>query len=92
MARKGPNVREFQKRFPDEDSCLNHLMRTRFGDRLTCFKCQKQATYYRTKGRRSFTCERPHLVLAIVTPAITIRRTTTIPPHRIGFIEHLQTF
>lgn len=54
---KGPNVREFQKRFPDEDACLNHLMRVRFGDRLTCFKCQKQATYYRTKGRRSFTCE-----------------------------------
>jgi transposase-like protein len=57
MATKGPTIREFQKRFPDEDSCLNHLMRTRFGDRLTCFKCQKQATYYRTKGRRSFTCE-----------------------------------
>ena len=57
MARKGPTVREFQKRFPDEDSCLNHLMRTRYGERLTCFKCQKEATYYRTKARRSFTCE-----------------------------------
>jgi transposase-like protein len=54
---KGPSVRQFQKRFPDEDTCLNHLMRTRFGERLTCFKCQKEATYYRTKGRRSFTCE-----------------------------------
>ncbi len=53
MAKTGPNIREFQKRFPDEDSCLNHLMRTRFGERLTCFKCQKEATYYRTKGRRS---------------------------------------
>jgi transposase-like protein len=57
MATKGPTVREFQKRFPDEDSCLNHLMRTRYGERLTCFKCQKQATYYRVKGRRSFECE-----------------------------------
>jgi transposase-like protein len=57
MAIKGPTVREFQKRFPDEDSCLNHLMRTRYGERLTCFKCQKQATYYRVKGRRSFECE-----------------------------------
>jgi transposase len=57
MAKKGPTVKEFNDRFPDEDICLNHLMRTRFGDRLTCFKCQKQATYYRTKGRRSFTCE-----------------------------------
>ena len=57
MAKKGPNIQEFNKRFPDEDTCLNHLMRTRFGERLTCFKCQKEATYYRTKGRRSFTCE-----------------------------------
>ena len=36
MPRKGPNVRSFQKRFPDEDTCLEHLMRTRFGERLTC--------------------------------------------------------
>ncbi|HUC51696.1 MAG TPA: IS1595 family transposase, partial [Xanthobacteraceae bacterium] len=54
---KGPNIREFQKRFPTEDVCLEHLMRTRFGERLTCFKCQKQATYYRVKARRSFECE-----------------------------------
>ena len=57
MARKGPSVREFRRRFPDEDTCLNHLMRTRFGERLICFKCLKGATYYRTNGRRSFTCE-----------------------------------
>jgi transposase len=55
--RKGPNIRAFQKRFPDEDTCLEHLMRVRFGERLTCFKCQKQATYYRVKKRRSFECE-----------------------------------
>jgi hypothetical protein len=57
MARKGPNIQAFNKRFPDEDTCLNHLMRVRFGERLTCFKCQKQATYYRVKSRRSFECE-----------------------------------
>lgn len=57
MAKKGPTIKEFNDRFPDEDSCLNHLMRTRFGERLTCFKCLKDATYYRTRGRRSFTCE-----------------------------------
>lgn len=57
MAIKGPNIRDFHKRFPDEDACLVHLMRTRFGDRLTCFKCHKEATYYRVKTRRSFECE-----------------------------------
>lgn len=57
MAQKTSKIREFQARFLDEDSCLNHLMRSRFGERFTCFKCQKQATYYRVKGRRSFECE-----------------------------------
>ena len=57
MAQKPSKIREFQKRFPDEDACLTHLMRNRFGERLTCFKCQKQATYYRVKARRSFECE-----------------------------------
>ncbi len=56
-AKKGPNIRDFQKRFPTEDSCLEHLMRTRFGERLKCFKCFKDATYYRVKKRRSFECE-----------------------------------
>lgn len=57
MAQKTSNIRAFQARFPDEDSCLNHLMRSRYGERFTCFKCQKQATYYRVKARRSFECE-----------------------------------
>lgn len=57
MAKKGPSVRDFQKRFPTEDACLEHLVRTQFGERLTCFKCQKQATYYRVKARRSYECE-----------------------------------
>jgi hypothetical protein len=57
MAQKPSKIREFQKRFPTEDACLTHLMRNRFGERFTCFKCQKQATYYRVKARRSFECE-----------------------------------
>ncbi len=32
-------------------------MRTRFGERLKCFKCLKEATYYRVTGRRCFECE-----------------------------------
>ncbi|MGI8526060.1 MAG: IS1595 family transposase [Pseudolabrys sp.] len=57
MAQKASKIREFQTRFPDEDSCLNHLMRSRYGERLTCMGCHKQATFYRVKARRCFTCE-----------------------------------
>ena len=32
-------VREFFKRFPDEDTCLEHVMDVRFGLRHTCQAC-----------------------------------------------------
>jgi hypothetical protein len=32
-------------------------MRTRFGERLTCFKCLRGARYYRVKARRCYECE-----------------------------------
>ncbi|HEX8166520.1 MAG TPA: IS1595 family transposase [Beijerinckiaceae bacterium] len=58
MSTKAPTLRAFHKRFPTEDSCLDHLMRTRFGERFVCFKCLKESRYYRVKSRRCFECER----------------------------------
>ncbi|HEY9091781.1 IS1595 family transposase [Parasphingorhabdus sp.] len=54
---KAPTLRQFQDRFPTEDSCLEHLMRTRFGDRHDCGKCGKNAHFYRITTRRSYACE-----------------------------------
>ena len=57
MSTKAPTLRQFQDRFPTEESCLDHLMRTRFGDRHECEKCGKEARFYRVKARRSYACE-----------------------------------
>lgn len=57
MKTKAPTLRDFQKRFPTEDACLDHLMRVRFGDRHDCDKCGKNAHFYRVKARRSYACE-----------------------------------
>ncbi len=54
---KLPTYKDFLTQFPDDDACLEHLMRTRYGDRHECKGCQKQANYYRTKKRQSYTCE-----------------------------------
>lgn len=54
---KAPTLRQFQDRFPTEESCLDHLMRVRFGERHECEKCAKDARYYRVKARRSYACE-----------------------------------
>jgi transposase len=54
---KGPTLRQFQARFPTEESCLDHLMRVRYGDRHDCEKCGRSAHFYRVKARRSYACE-----------------------------------
>ncbi len=50
-------IAEFTVQFPTDDACLNHLMRVRFGNRLACRRCGKEATYYRVKARRCYECE-----------------------------------
>lgn len=54
---KAPTLRQFMDRFPTEDSCLDHLMRVRFGDRHDCGGCGKSAHFYRVAKRRSYACE-----------------------------------
>jgi ribosomal protein L37AE/L43A len=48
---------QFRSLYPDDDACLEHLMRVRYGERHTCSKCKKEAHYYRVKKRRAYECE-----------------------------------
>lgn len=57
MKTKAPTLRQFQERFPTEESCLEHLKLIRFGARHECDKCGKDAQFYRVKARRSYACE-----------------------------------
>ena len=57
MKTKAPTLRQFQARFPTEDSCLEHLKLVRFGDRNDCEKCGRNAKFYRVAKRRSYACE-----------------------------------
>ena len=54
---KLPTYKQFLVEFPDDDSCLEHLMRTRYGDRHECQSCGKSAHYYRIKKRAQYACE-----------------------------------
>ena len=49
-------VREFFKRYPDDEACLNHIMTVRFGMRHACRACGKEATFHRLTNRRAFAC------------------------------------
>lgn len=57
MKTKAPTLRQFLDQFPTEDACLEHLMRTRFGDRHGCSRCGRSAHFYRVKTRKVYSCE-----------------------------------
>jgi transposase-like protein len=53
---KGITLRQFQQRFPTEDSCLDHLFQVRYAV-TDCPKCNRPLKYTRVKGRRSYQCQ-----------------------------------
>jgi len=57
MSTKAPTLRQFQERFPTEESCLEHLFQTRFGSDYNCPGCGRQARYTRVASRRSYQCQ-----------------------------------
>jgi transposase len=54
---KLPTLKQFLEQFPTDDSCLEHLMETRYGKRHVCAKCDKLANFHRVKSRRCYECD-----------------------------------
>jgi transposase-like protein len=57
MTQKALTLRQFQDRFPTEESCLDHLFQVRYGTDFNCPKCGRPAKYSRVKARRSYQCQ-----------------------------------
>ncbi len=53
---KNFTITEFFKRFPDDDSCINHLMQVRYGDSLDCPKCGKHGKFSKIKKVPAYQC------------------------------------
>src|SRR5437879_7434525 len=71
-------VRDFDKEFPNDDACLNHLVEQRWPGRITqCEKCGVERKHYRIKGRTAFSCD--HCGTQIYPLAGTIMEKTTTP-------------
>ncbi len=49
-------VLDFYKRFPDDDTCLKHLMMLRFGNPLYCPKCGAEGQFAKLKKLPAYAC------------------------------------
>lgn len=57
MDKKPLTITQFFRQFPDDETCLNHLFETRFGQGYACPACQRPSNWYRIKAERAYSCQ-----------------------------------
>ena len=57
---KMPTVQDFFRNFPDDDTCLEHLFKVRFGDDPACPKCGEFGKLRRLRKMPAYTCNCGH--------------------------------
>lgn len=50
-------IKDFQKIFPDDDTCLDYIRYKRFPERIDCPKCGKNSLFHHDKGKKSYSCD-----------------------------------
>ena len=72
---------DFQRQFPDDEACLKHMMKVRFGGTETeCPKCGKHAKFYRMKRERAYECQ--HCRYQLHPTAGTFMHRSHLPLHK----------
>ena len=79
---------EFQKRFPDDEACLRHMMVTRHGGiEIDCPTCGVYGKFYRLTRDRAYLCQ--HCKHEIYPTAGTFMHRTHLPLHKWFFAMFL---
>ncbi len=72
---------QFHKQFPDDESCLEHMMAKRFGGlETTCPKCGEHGRFYRMTRERAYVCQ--HCKHQVHPTAGTFMHRTRLPLHK----------
>jgi len=59
-------VLKFMQQFPDDDACLEHLFKTRFGDDPSCPKCGELGKFRKLSKVPAYTCNCGHHIHPMV--------------------------
>lgn len=63
---KAFSVQDFFKRFPDDDACLAHLFKVRFGENFGCPKCGEIGKFRKLTKLPAYTCNCGHHIHPMV--------------------------
>ena len=79
---------EFQKKFPDDESCVRHLMVTRYGGtEIDCPICGVFSKFYRMTRERAYVCQ--HCKYQLHPTVGTIMHRSHLPLHKWFYAMHL---
>lgn len=56
MSKKPLTVLEFMQMFPDDDACLEHLFKSRYGADHECSRCGERGKWKKLTGKPAYTC------------------------------------
>ncbi|MBV7259284.1 IS1595 family transposase [Erythrobacter crassostreae] len=54
---KPQTIAQFFARFPDDETCLNHIFEVRFGQGFECPSCERDSKWFRIKAERAYSCQ-----------------------------------
>ena len=54
---KTTTITEFFKRYPNDETCLDHVMEVRFGMVHKCKNCGKKSKFHKLTNRRAYSCQ-----------------------------------
>lgn len=57
MNTKPLTTAQFFRKFPDDETCLQHLFDVRFGQGFACPSCERPSNWYRIKAERAYSCQ-----------------------------------
>lgn len=71
---KPMNIQQFFEQFPDDDACLEHLFKVRYGDEPACTRCGEIGKFKRLAKLPAWTCNCGHHIHPMVgTPFMRSR-------------------
>ena len=50
-------LKDFQKMFPTDNSCLDFIRLKRYPERIDCPKCGKNSLFHHDNGKKSYSCD-----------------------------------
>lgn len=70
-------ITQFREQFPNDDACLDYLLKLKYGVPTGCPECSVESKFSRIKGRRAYQC--PVCSFQIYPTAGTVFHQTTTP-------------